>query len=259
MLVGRSSQLPPLDSIHIPTPPSHNPSSVPSFPTFSHGSGEPWSFDFQSIDIPFLLDQYSLLFQQQDTMELYDYEDNFNNCLDNPIHRSANLAASNNHLEDFYQPEAVSTAQAPNPSLPFAGPPLIPSADLAPGFGMSLELPGPSQDESDWEMVPVRPDGHQLSPDSALSSSSGNPLEGPFQYIPWHSDQPQEVYSGYTEFYTSSPEAPGPVGLKYPITPPRPKNRGALSTERQQTSETRQMTACLRCQMERKRVRLFPQ
>ncbi|KAK6857918.1 hypothetical protein PG995_005617 [Apiospora arundinis] len=236
-----------------PSPHStHNPSLVPDFPTFSHGSDQPWSFDFQSDNIPFLLDPYPFVYQQQETMQLYDYDDNANGNPDNMVSCPADLTASGHDLEEYYQPDATSVPQVPNPSVPFHGSFALPLTEMATGFRMSMDMSLPPQGESDWEMVPGRPEDYQYSSESTLSSISGSPLEEPFQYIPSYSDQPQEVYSGYTACCRPYSEALDQVSLEYPIT--KPKKRGALSaTERQQTSKTRQMTACIRCQMQRKR------
>ncbi|KAK8117008.1 uncharacterized protein PG998_005289 [Apiospora kogelbergensis] len=142
-------------------------------------------------------------------MPLYDYEDNANDCPDDLIHRPAGLAASNNDLDDFYQHDVASMGEAPIQSMPFAGPSMMNSVELEPALEVSMDFSGASQDESGWELVAARPDEHQFGPDSTPSSSSASPLEGPFQYIQWHGDQPQEVYSGYTAFPTSSPETLG--------------------------------------------------
>lgn len=236
---------------------------VPGFPNFSHGSGQPCSFDFQSVDVPFLLDKYPFVYQHQEIMPLYEYDgnpSNINDGTDNLVNHTGDFATSDHDLEDFYQSGAPSLAWVPNLSIPLLGAPMIPSAEMPPALGASLEFVGPSQDESGWEVVSGWPEEHQFSPDSTIISNSASSLEGPYQCIPWHSDQVREVYSGTTTYSSSSPpEALGLVSLDYPVTPPGPGRRGALSaTKRQQTSKTRQMTACLRCQMQRKRVSLLP-
>ncbi|KAK8062687.1 hypothetical protein PG997_014784 [Apiospora hydei] len=223
---------------YLSPPPSHNPSFVSGFPTFSHGSGQPWSFNFQSIDIPLLLDQYPFLYQQ-DNMQLPDYDSADHNPNNSVDHTGGATASGHEDLEGVYHSDAASTAHILNSTFSLPDPSVMSAANMEPNYRPPINLPASNQEESEWQFV---------------EKEKASPIDGPWQCIPWFLDPPQEVYSSYTAYGTSSPEALSPASHEDPTSQPRPKKRGALSPEeRQQTSKTRRMAACVRCQMQRKR------
>lgn len=249
---------------YLSSTPSHNPSLVTGFSTFPHGSGQPWCFNFQSVDIPFFLDQYPSFYQQKKDMQLYDYSDTHNNYDESLVDHSIDLTAPDHDLGDGFQSDATSTAQALNPSISLHDPSAIQTTNMATGPRLSMNFSCVKQNESEWDFVEKEqdwPKDEKFGPNPPPSSGSASPIDGPWQCIPWYLDQPQEVYSGYTAYGTSSPETLDRPSHDAPIMLQRPRKRGALSLmERQETSKTRRMAACLRCQMQRKRVRfVLPQ
>ncbi|KAK8029557.1 hypothetical protein PG993_010848 [Apiospora rasikravindrae] len=236
-------------------PPSHNPSWVPGFPTFSHGSGQPWSFNFQSIDIPLLLDQYPF-FYQQETMQLPGYDTTDQNPENSVDHTGGATASAHDGLEGVYHSDAASTAHILNSPFSLPGPSIMSAANMETNYRLSIDLPASIHDEPEWQLVEKAwSDDDQVSPGPPRSSSSSaSPIDGPWQCIPSYLDQSQEVFSSHTAYGTSSPDAVSYSSHEDSTNLRRPRKRGALSpTARQQTSKTRRMAACVRCQMQRKR------
>ncbi|KAK8079278.1 Satratoxin biosynthesis SC3 cluster transcription factor SAT20 [Apiospora phragmitis] len=239
--------------------PSHNTSLAPDFPIFSHGFGQPWSFNFQFVDNPLLFDQYPL-FYQQDNMPLYDYDNNANHNPDNLVNLPDDSTASGHDHEGVLQSDAASSAQILNPPFSLPDPSATPSVDMASNLGLSMPFLELNQDESGWQFVEKgqawSEDG-QVSPGSHQSSGSASPIDGSWLCIPSYLDKPREVSSGYTTDGTSSPESLVLASHEVPTTRRRPRKRGALPpTERLQTSKTRRMAACIRCQMQK--IRCIP-
>ncbi|KAK8137183.1 hypothetical protein PG984_005123 [Apiospora sp. TS-2023a] len=239
-------------------PPSHNPSLVTGFPTFSHGSGQPWCFNFQPVDIPLILDQHLFFYQEQKDMQLYGYDDTHNNHLDfdSLVEHATDLTAADHELEDVFQSDPTSTHQTLNPSFSMPDLSTMQTTNMATGLRLSMEFSPTNQDESEWHFVEKEhvPKYEKFGPVPPPSSGRASPIDGPWQCIPHYLDQPQQVFSSDTAYGTSSPEALDQLDHGGQTMSRRPKKRGALSPEeRQQTSKTRRITACLRCQMQRKR------
>ena len=241
-------------------PPSYNPSLMAGFPTFLHGSGQPWCFNFQPVDIPSILDQRLSFYQQQKDMQLYGYEDTHNHQSDNLVDHPIDLTAADHDLEDVFQSDPMAAAQSLNPSFSLPGSSSMLTANMETCPRLTIDYSPTSQDEPEWHFVDKEqvPEDEKFGPGRPPSSGSASPIDGPWQCIPHYLDQPQEVFSSYTAYGTASPEALDRYGYDDPNMSQRPKKRGALSLwQRQETSRTRRMAACLRCQMQRKRVRFI--
>lgn len=97
--------------------------------------------------------------------------------------------------------------------------------------------------------------GHMSSSVGSDGSTSSSPLDGPFPPIPSFRDPLAEVYADMTAAEPTPPSKTPNSGARGPLEPKNPRKRGALApAEREQTGKTRQISACLRCQMQRKRV-----
>ncbi|KAK7999066.1 hypothetical protein PG991_014741 [Apiospora marii] len=240
-------------------PPSHNPSLMTGFPTFSHGSGQPWCFNFQPVDISLILDHHLSFYQQQKDMQLYGYDDAHNNHPDSLVDQSIDFTAADNDLEGVVQSDPMSAAQTLSPSFSLPDSSAMQTANMATGLRLSMDFSPTNQDEPEWHWVEKEqvPEKEKFGPERPPSSGSASPIDGAWQCIPHYLDQPQEVVSSYTAYGTSSPETLDRYDHDDPTMPHRPKKRGAMSlSQRQETSKTRRMAACLRCQMQRKRC--FP-
>lgn len=97
--------------------------------------------------------------------------------------------------------------------------------------------------------------GHMSSSVGSDGSTGSSPLDELFLSIPSFRDPPAEVYADMTAAEPTPPSNTLNSGVQGPLEPRNPRKRGALApAEREQTGKTRQISACLRCQMQRKRV-----
>lgn len=97
--------------------------------------------------------------------------------------------------------------------------------------------------------------GHMSSSVASDGSTSSSPLDGPFLSIPSFRDTPTEVYANVTAAEPIHHSKTLNSSVQGSLEPRNPRKRGALApADREQTGKTRQISACLRCQMQRKRV-----
>ncbi|KAK8045895.1 hypothetical protein PG996_013959 [Apiospora saccharicola] len=227
---------------------SHEPTMAQS-PPLGHAGGEAISnaiFEFYPYPSPL----------RPTTPACYDDTHNNHLGFDSLVEHATDLTAADHEHEDVFQSDPTSTAQTLNPSFSMPDSSTMQTTNMATGLRLSMDLSPTSQDESEWQFVEKEqvPKYEKFGPEAPPSSGRASPIDGPWQCIPHYLDQPRQVFSSYTAYGTSSPEALDQLDHGGPTMLRRPKKRGALSPEeRQQTSKTRRITACLRCQMQRKR------
>lgn len=172
--------------------------------------------------------------------------------------RSGDTSPPDDTFQDYHPQPVGHHAADTNAPFPFTGQAAMPTR-----HGQSYSMPiqchmSCSQNATQgWDVVNY-PDvefGLMSSPVGSDGSTSSSPLDGSFLPIPSFGDPPADVYAAMTAAEPTPPSKTLSSGVQGPLEPRNPRKRGALApAEREQTGKTRQISACLRCQMQRKRV-----